>query len=190
MLVDRIKTNVNIIKGFSISLIVMTLIGCSSNTEDLQAWVQTIKAKPPGRIAPMPEVKEYKPHDYATGHLKSPFAELAPELEVQLQQLHAGCDDSVKPDTSRRKEDLERYSLDSMEMVGIVNNKTKLWGLVRMTAGPAQGNVFHVTEGNFLGINHGQIRTISEEQIEIETLVPDSKGCWEKRMVYMALAQQ
>ncbi len=170
-------------------LIGLLLASCSSNTEDLQAWVDRIKAQPPGRIQPMPEVKEYKPHDYSSAHLKSPFSELEPELEDVLQKLHAGCDESIQPDTSRRKEDLERYALDSMEMVGIVNNKNKLWGLIRMTAGPAEGNVFHVNEGNYLGINHGQIVKITEDQIEINTLVPDNKGCWEKRVVYMALAQ-
>ncbi|WP_185964359.1 pilus assembly protein PilP [Aliikangiella marina] len=162
---------------------------CGGNTNDLRAWVDTIKAKPPGRIKPMPEVKEYKPHDYQSAHLKSPFSELEPELESQLQALVDGCDESIRPDTSRRKEDLERYSLDSMEMVGIVNNNQKQWGLVRMTAGPAKDNVFHVTVGNYLGINHGQIMKIEEQQIEITTLVPDSKGCWEQRTVYMALAQ-
>lgn len=169
--------------------IILGLTGCSSNDSDLRAWVETIKAKPPGRIKPMPEVKEYKPHDYESAHLKSPFSELEPELESQLQALHDGCDESVKPDVSRRKEDLERYSLDSMEMVGVVNNQAKQWGLVRMTAGPARGNVFHVKVGNFVGINHGQIVKIEEQQIEVTTLVPDSKGCWERRTVYMALAQ-
>lgn len=186
-------SKVNIVVSFKalfVVLVATTLSACSSNTEDLQAWVDRIKARPPGRIEPMPEVKEYKPHDYASAHLKSPFSELEPELETQLQQLHAGCDDTIQPDSSRRKEDLERYALDSMEMVGSVANKSKLWGLIRMTAGPAEGNVFHVREGNYLGINHGQIVDISDGQIEISTLVPDSKGCWEKRTVYMALAQE
>ena len=168
---------------------VLVLGACGGNTDELRDWVSTVKAKPPGRIKPMPEVKEYKPHDYQSAHLKSPFSELEPELESQLQALVDGCDESIRPDSSRRKEDLERYSLDSMEMVGVVNNNTKQWGLVRMTAGPAQNNVFHVKVGNYLGINHGQIMKIDEQQIEITTLVPDSKGCWEQRTVYMALAQ-
>ncbi|TQV88949.1 pilus assembly protein PilP [Aliikangiella coralliicola] len=176
-------------KKLAIIIGALTLSACSGNTDDLRSWVETIKARPPGRIEPMPEVREYKPHDYASAHLKSPFSELEPELETQLQALHDGCDESVRPDTTRRKEDLERYSLDSMEMVGLVNNNERSWGLVRMTAGPAEGNVFHVSVGNYLGINHGRILNIDEQQIEITTLVPDSKGCWEKRTVYMALAQ-
>ncbi len=177
------------IKLFGACVAATVLVSCSSNTDDLNSWVNQIKAQPPGRIQPMPEVKEYQPHDYSSAHLKSPFSELELELETQLQQLHAGCDESVQPDTSRRKEDLERFSLDSMEMVGKIDNRNNLWGLIRMTAGPAEGNVYHVVEGNYLGINHGQIVKITEEQIEVSTLVPDSKGCWERRTVYMALAQ-
>ena len=179
----------NTVKLLSIAGCALLLSACSDETNDLRAWVDTVKAKPPGRIRPMPEVKEYKPHDYQSAHLKSPFSDLEPELESQLQALHDGCDETIRPDASRRKEDLERYSLDSMEMVGMVNNDKKHWGLVRMTAGPAKDNVFHVKIGNYLGINHGKIVGINEQQIEVSTLVPDNKGCWEQRTVFMALVQ-
>jgi len=71
----------------------------------------------------------------------------------------------------------------------MVSQPDKLWGLIRMTAGPSSGSVVHVTEGNYVGINHGQIVAIGDQQIEVSTLVPDSRGCWEKRTIYMALAQ-
>jgi type IV pilus assembly protein PilP len=170
-------------------LLSISLSSCSSNTDDLSAWVARIKAQPAGRIEPMPEVKEYKPHDYSSAHLKSPFSELEPELEVQLKLLHDGCDDSISPDVSRRKEELERYSLDSMEMVGMIERVDKKWGLIKMTAGPTVGVVKDVRVGEYLGINHGRIVAIDESQIEVKTLVPDSKGCWEERTIYMALAQ-
>ncbi len=176
-------------KGLLIASFAILLSSCSSNTDDLSEWVTQIEAKPPGRIEPMPEVKEYKPHDYSSSHMKSPFSELEPELESQLQALHDGCNDSVQPDSSRRKEELERFSIDSMEMVGSLNNSDKLWGLLRMTAGASKGKIEPVTIGSYLGINHGQIVAIDEQQIEISTLVPDSKGCWEKRTIYMPLVQ-
>ncbi|MEP2789814.1 MAG: pilus assembly protein PilP, partial [Kangiellaceae bacterium] len=110
-------------------------------------------------------------------------------LEQQLKLLHDGCDEAIRPDPDRRREDLERYSLDSMEMVGTLDRPGKEWGLIRMTAGPISGNVVKVQVGEYLGINHGQINAITEQQIEISTLVPDSKGCWEKRKVFLALSE-
>ena len=178
-----------LIRALMLSLFSITLISCGGNTDDLEAWVDTIKAKPPGRIEPMPDVKVYRPHDYASALDRSPFASMQPELEAQLKLLHDGCDESVQPDPNRRREDLERFSLDSMEMVGTLNRPGKEWGLIRMTAGPNSGQVVKVENGEYLGIHHGQINNISDRQIEISTLVPDSKGCWEKRKVYLTLAE-
>ncbi len=173
----------------SLGLLSMVLSACGGNTEDLEVWVDNIKAKPPGRIEPMPDVKVYQPHDYSSAALRSPFAIMELELEQQLKLLHDGCDEAIRPDPDRRREDLERYSLDSMEMVGTLDRPGKEWGLIRMTAGPISGNVVKVQVGEYLGINHGQINAITEQQIEISTLVPDSKGCWEKRKVFLALSE-
>jgi len=172
-----------------IGIFSVILASCGGNTEDLESWVDNIKAKPPGRIEPMPDVKVYQPHDYSSATLRSPFAIMEMELEQQLKLLHDGCDEAIRPDPDRRREDLERYSLDSMEMVGTLNRPGKEWGLIRMTAGPISGNVVKVQAGEYLGIHHGQIDSISAQQIEISTLVPDSKGCWEKRTVYLSLAE-
>ena len=176
-------------RKFVLAGLTLLLVSCGGNTDDLKDWVQTIKAKPPGRIEPMPDVKVYQPHDYSSAGFRSPFAVMELELEQQLQLLHDGCDESIRPDPNRRREDLERYSLDSMEMVGTLNRPSKEWGLIRMTAGPINGNVVKVQVGDYLGIHHGQIINIQEQQIEITTLVPDSKGCWEKRTVYLTLAE-
>ncbi len=172
-----------------VAIITFLVSACSRSTTDLEAWVDTIKAKPPGRIEPMPDIKEYKPHDYASAHLRSPFALMQMELEEQLRSLREGCDDSIRPDPDRRREDLERYSLDSMEMVGTLSRPDKQWGLIKMTAGPISGNVVKVQIGEYLGIHQGRIVSMSDQQIEISTLVPDSKGCWEQRTVYLTLTE-
>jgi len=177
------------LKKLIIGFLAILLVSCGGNTDDLEAWVDTIKAKPPGRIEPMPDVKIYQPHDYSSAALRSPFAVMELELEQQLKLLHEGCDEAIQPDPDRRREDLERYSLDSMEMVGLVKRPGKEWGLIRMTAGPISGNVVKVQTGEYLGIHHGQIEKISDQQIEISTLIPDSKGCWEQRKVFLTLAE-
>lgn len=175
-------------KLFSLSALILILSSCGGNTDDLETWIDAIKSKPPGRIEPMPDVKIYQPHDYTSALLRSPFAVMELELEQQLKLLHDGCDEGIQPDTSRRREELERYSLDSMEMVGTIKKTGKEWGLIRLTAGPNSGTIAPVKKGEYLGIHHGQIDEITERQIEISTLVPDSKGCWEQRTVFLTLA--
>lgn len=163
------------------------IAGCDSNTDDLQAWVKSVKAKPAGPIEPMPEVKPTPSFEYSASDFRSPFAELEPEVESELQIIAEGCDAAVQPDPNRRREDLERFSLDSMEMVGAMFKSEEQWGLVKMTSGPSAGKVFKVTTGNYLGVNHGRIVDINEFRIMIETLVPDGQGCWEKRVINLAL---
>ncbi len=188
-LVLNFKFSKQMSRATLLCLLSLLLISCGGNTDDLDDWVNTIKAKPAGHIEPMPEVKVYQPHDYSSAIERSPFSAMQPELEVALQLLHDGCDEAIRPNPDRRREDLERYSLDSMEMVGTLNSSEKEWGLIRMTAGPISGNVVKVQEGEYLGIHHGQIQKINDQKIEITTLVPDSKGCWEKRIVYLTLAE-
>ncbi|NVJ58971.1 MAG: pilus assembly protein PilP [Gammaproteobacteria bacterium] len=176
------------IKKHLLSIGVLTLIvGCSSNTSDLQDWIQSVKAKPAGPIQPMPEVKQPPSFEYSAGEFRSPFSNLAPEVESELQAITEGCDSSVRPDPDRRREDLERYSLSSMKMVGAMFKGDTNWGLIKLSGGPASGKVFKVSTGNYLGTNHGQIIDINEFRIVIETLVPDGQGCWEKRAVNLAL---
>ncbi len=165
----------------------LTLGACSSNTEDLKSWIKSVKAKPAGPIEPMPEIKQTPSFEYSAMALRSPFAELEPEVETELQTIAEGCDGSNAPDPNRRKEDLERYSIDSMEMVGAMHKGQANWGLIKMTSGPAEGKVYKVTVGNYLGVNHGKIVDINEYRIVIETLVPDGQGCWEKRVINLAL---
>ncbi|WMS86455.1 pilus assembly protein PilP [Pleionea litopenaei] len=165
----------------------LLLAGCTSNTDDLNEWVESVKAKPAGSITPAPEVKQTPKFEYSASDFRSPFAELEPEVESELQVIAEGCDASVQPDPNRTREDLERFSLDSMEMVGAMAKSDVKWGLIKMSSGPSQGKVFKVAIGNYLGVNHGKITDIDEFRIVIETLVPDGQGCWEKRVVNMAL---
>lgn len=163
------------------------LVGCESNTEDLRSWVKQVKAKPAGPIEPMPEVKQTPSFEYSASDYRSPFAELEPEVESELQVIAEGCDAAVQPDPNRRREDLERYSVDSMEMVGAMSKDSVNWGLLKMTSGPSRGKVFKVSSGNYIGVNHGKIVDINAFRIVVETLVPDGQGCWEKRVINLAL---
>lgn len=163
------------------------LAGCGSNTDDLDTWVESVKARPAGVVEPLPEVRQIPSFEYSAMEFRSPFAELEPEVESELQEIAEGCDASVRPDPSRRREDLERFSIDTMEMVGAMESTNSNWGLIKATSGPTEGTIYKVSVDNYLGVNHGKIVDINEYRIVIETLVPDGQGCWEKRVINLAL---
>ena len=46
--------------------LVLMLAGCGEGLGDLQQFVQQVRAKPPGRIEPIPEFTPYQNYEYAS----------------------------------------------------------------------------------------------------------------------------
>ena len=104
--------------------------------------------------------------------MRDPFKPLvAPEQqnEVTAEQSTGG---GIKPDTARRKEDLEAFPLEVLKMVGTVVMKSNLWGLVKAD----DGTIHRVQAGNYMGKNYGKIIRISTDKIELMEIVPDKPG--------------
>src|SRR5262245_52529778 len=87
-----------------------TLAGCSDDMSELNGKVEEIKARPGGRIDPLPEVKPYETYTYAATSMRSPFLAGMPAASV----ANAG----IRPDQNRPREFLEQFSLDTLKMVG------------------------------------------------------------------------
>lgn len=164
------------------------LTGClGEENSDLKAWIQQEKAKPPGAIPPMPELKPQEEFRYAAADLRSPFAAFQLGQVAQLAELVEGCPIDAQPDPNRRKEDLERYTLETLKMVGVLGKQNNLQAIIRGTAGTNAGVVYRIGIGNHLGINHGKVIRITEERVTLEERIPDGTGCWVKRETYLNL---
>jgi type IV pilus assembly protein PilP len=92
----------------------------------------------------------------------------------------------LTPDETRRKEELEGFSLDSIRMVGTLELQGTTWGLVRTQ----EGIIFRVKVGNYMGKNHGQITRISEEGIELTEIIPDKKRGYIERQASLAMSDE
>ena len=53
--------------------VLATAAGCSDDNEQLRAQIDEIKARPGGRIEPLPEVKPYETFAYPSADQRSPF---------------------------------------------------------------------------------------------------------------------
>ena len=82
------------------------------------AQVAEIKARPGGRIEPLPEVKPYETFTYAAANLRSPF--------VPSCRRAATAPTGVRPDLKRPREFLEQFSLDTLKMVGTLRSGPQL----------------------------------------------------------------
>jgi type IV pilus assembly protein PilP len=159
------------------------LLGCAdSGMRDLEAYVDEVKARDPGPIPPIPEVKQAESYTYVPGGRRDPFT---PAEEGDLTPTTADLS-GPRPDPNRRKEELEGYSLDTMRMVGTLEQNEDTWGLVQTS----DGTIHRVRDGNYMGRNHGRIVRIDEDEIELTELVPNGSGGWLERQQSIALSAE
>ncbi|MEZ5523424.1 MAG: pilus assembly protein PilP [Pseudomonadales bacterium] len=153
------------------------LAGCSSNEfEDLQAYVTEVKARPKGRIEPLPEFKPYESFQYSAAGLRGPFTAPVEIKLIKYQQERAKS--NIKPDFNRPKEYLEGFSVDAITMVGTLSmSNNELWALLD----DAEGGVHRVKPGNYVGRNHGKVVSINKGSVDIIEIVPDGHGGWLER---------
>ena len=167
------------------TLIVM-LSGCGEGLGDLRQFVEDIRAKPPGRIEPIPDFQPYQNFEYTSHDLRDPFKLVdfrRPELSQEdIAQLSNG----LRPDIDRVKEVLEDFPLDTLRLKGTIDDKEGVkWGLIF-----APDNTIHrIIEGNYLGQNHGRVISVSDQTIELTEIVPDGLGNYIERSSAITLIE-
>lgn len=168
-------------KVILIALLVL-LSGCSSSsdTSDLKAFVDDVLSQPRGRIKPIPVFKPYEAFNYSAAGLRSPF-----ELPVIVDtEVPIEITDDVTPDFDRPKEHLEQFNFGELAMVGTMQGSDgALWALVK----DGNSSVVRISEGQYMGQNHGKVVSISETRISIVEIVPNGLGGWLERPRTMAL---
>lgn len=159
------------------------LAGCSDDFSDLNQYITEVKAKPKSPIQPLPEVKVVESFIFKPDDLRDPFKPL--EQPQQSEEADMSTGSGIKPDTRRRKEDLEAFPLDGLKMVGTVVMKSSLWGLVKAS----DGTIHRVRVGNYMGKNYGKILRIVPDKIELMEIVPDKPGTWREQQTSLALVE-
>jgi type IV pilus assembly protein PilP len=163
-------------------LVVLGVYGCANpNLDDLRRFVAAKKAETPGRIDPIPEIKQIETFLYEDLGRRDPFMPTEQQVSQELSLVENG----IEPDWNRRKEELEAYTLDSLRMVGILEQFGVTWGLVKTK----EGTIHRVKENNYLGQNHGRIMHISEDKIEMTEIVQDGSGGYIERQAALSLTE-
>ena len=172
-------------KVMIVALAGLIIAGCSGdNLSDLRSFVQQEKAKPGGHVEPIPEVKPFESFTYKVNGLKSPFQPWG--LNASAAKSSGASSGGLHPDTSRRREALEAFPLDTLRMVGTVSQKNGVWAIITAP----DGLVYRVKRNNYLGQNYGRITKITEDKVELVEIVPDGLGGWLKRNASLVLADK
>ena len=160
-------------------LVALGLSACGGDMDDLDSYVNEVKARPGGRIEPLPEIQPYEVFAYVadTEGLRSPFAPDTP-------QASPSAGGGARPDLERSREYLERYPLDSLRMVGTLLQGNTNYGLVQ----DSEGLIHRVVPGNYLGQNDGRIVEVSESKIDVIEIISDGIGGYLERQAAVGLA--
>ena len=147
------------------------LSACGGDMDDLDQYINTIKARPGGRIEPLPEIKPYEVYTYVADAqgMRSPFVPDTPQA--------SGSSGGARPDIERSREYLESCPLDSLGMVGTLYIGETMYGLLQTS----DGLIHRVTPGNYLGQNDGRITEISESEIALVEIISDGIGGYIER---------
>jgi type IV pilus assembly protein PilP len=160
------------------------LAGCGNNDfSDLNRYISEVKARPKEPIKPLAEIKAVEPFIFKPEGLRDPFRSL--EQVEQAEGGDATPGNGIKPDTTRRKEELEAFPLDGLKMVGTVNIKSSLWGLIKAS----DGTIYRVKVGNYMGKNYGKIIRIVSDKIELMEIVPDKPGTWREQQATIKISE-
>lgn len=155
------------------------LTACGGDMDDLDRYVNEIKARPGGRIEPLPEIKPYEVFTYiadAEGY-RSPFVPDAPTA------VAGGSVNDTRPDPDRSREYLESFPLDSLRMVGTLELGGTNYGLVQTS----DGLIHRVVPGNYMGQNDGRIVRVTESEIELVEIISDGIGGYLEREAAVSL---
>lgn len=175
------------VKMLFVASLTLGLVACGGNGgfQDLDQFMQEVKARPKGKVEPLPEFKAYQAFTYSAASRRSPF-EAPQELKQETKQAVEVS--NVKPDLNRAKELLESFQITDLRMVGTLRRAedSTLWALVNDN----QGGVHRVKTGQYMGKNHGRIVAINEGQIDLIEIVPNGAGGWVERPRTLSLVEQ
>src|SRR5205809_7801081 len=86
-----------------------------------------------GRIDPLPAVKPYEPVPYKAFDQPAPFS--SANIELVTKSAGTGCGRRLTPDLNRPKEPPAAYPLESLKMVGVLQQRQANCALVQDDTG-------------------------------------------------------
>lgn len=172
--------NASLIRLTALGLIAALMCGCVGDMDDLHRYIDEVKARPGGRIEPLPEITPYEVFTYVADAegFRSPFVPDAPQAAAGVAVGGA------RPDPERSREFLEQFPLDTLRMVGTLILGETSFGLVQTS----DGLIHRVVPGNYMGQNDGRIIAIDDSEIQLVEIISDGIGGYLERDAAVALA--
>ena len=167
---------------FVLVLLGLLLTACGGENGDLREYIDEVKSRPGGAIEPLEAFQPIEPFIYSAAALRAPF-----DLPIEVKQRKfVKSDKNIKPNFSRKKEYLEGFNFNSLQMVGTLKKSGTIWALVK----DDKGGIHRVKNGNYVGKNHGRIVATSEVKLDLIEIVSDGLDGWVERPRILALSEK
>ena len=144
---------------------------------NLEKWVAEVKKRPAPALEPLPVMQQFETFEYAAQSLRDPFSNAFTDQ---------GSGSGPRPDPNRRKEVLEQFPLDSLDMVGTIGTGASQFALV---IAPDKVT-YRVRPGMYMGQAEGRVTDVTDTRVDLVELVPDGAGGWMERPASIALDDQ
>jgi type IV pilus assembly protein PilP len=162
------------------------LAGCGAiGSQSIDDWMHEQQKNIKPSIKPLPEPKVFAPKSYSVIGVTDPF-----NNQKLLEALRRATEEDsasvalLAPEKARRKEALEDFPLDSIAMVGYLNQKGVPVGLITNN-----GLLYQVKVGNYLGQNYGRILSINDTGIVLREIVQDAAGEWIEKETHLQIQE-
>lgn len=151
----------------SITLLAALLAGCSDPEQEVQQFMQAAKNKPMPQIDPIPSFYEKRVATYEGFGGRTPF--MAQDV---YDRIRSYVPKPIKIDPHRKKQVLEQFPLELLQFNGVLSKGAKLDAMIQTP----DGDMAIVRVGDYMGQNHGRIKSIGKESLIVVEAIEDGAG--------------
>jgi len=166
------------------ALMLSALGACSADNDELVQWMEQQHKEIKPNIAPIFPPKKFDPQAYLGVTGVEPFGtqKLVPVGGPSVSSQSSAVLAAAK---AHATQELESYPLDSMTMVGSLQQGGKSHALLLV-----ENRLHDVKVGDWIGQNYGQITAITDSQITLRETVQDPTGEWIERTSTLQLQEK
>jgi type IV pilus assembly protein PilP len=174
-------------KLLALAALTISVAGCDSSEQvALEQWMKDQRNAIKPNIQRISEPTKFVPEPYRSEAATEPFsnAKLTQALKKESSQATANAA-LIAPELARRKEPLEAFPLDAVNMVGSLVKTGQPVALVKV-----DNLLYQVRVGNYLGQNYGRVTKITESDVALREIVQDAAGEWIERVATLQLQER
>ena len=164
---------------------ILGLAGCNQGADltDLESFTENAFKDHVPEVDPLPALKPQAVFIYTASSLSDPFD--ASNLKEKIEEEGLDFSGEDAPDRNRRREPLEAFPIDALKLVGVLEQDGQNWAVIRAP----DSTVHRVKQGNYMGTNYGEIVAVNESTVDVNELVRNPVGRWERKPASLLLVE-